>query len=45
LPVPVIGNGGDDAIDIFVVEQLLIAPRHGEIGSHDFARQHVPAIV
>ena len=28
LPVPVIGHRGDDAVDVLVVEQLLVATRH-----------------
>ena len=45
LLVPVIGHGRHDAVDVLVVEQLLIAARDGEIGPHDLARQRVPTVV
>ncbi len=45
-PVPVIGNGGDDAVDILAVEQFLIAARGGQVGiAGDLAGQRVAAVV
>jgi hypothetical protein len=42
----VIRNGGDEAINLFIVEQVLIPPRHRQTrGICDLTRQRVPSIV
>ena len=43
--MPVIGNRGHDAIDIFVRQQFFIMASHGKIHIHNLARQRVAAIV
>ena len=43
--VPVIGHRGDDAVDLLVVQQLLIAARRRQVGAGDFAGERVAAIV
>ncbi len=46
LLVPMIGNGGDQAIDLFVVEQIFVAAGDEKIGiAGNFARERVAAIV
>src|SRR2546426_632641 len=45
LLVPVIGNGGHDAVDVLVAQQLLVAARDWEIRPHDLTRERVTAIV
>ncbi len=38
LLVPMVGNGGDEAIDFLVLEKVLVAARNGKIGiANDFA--------
>jgi hypothetical protein len=43
--VPVVGNCNDDGVNLFVVEQLLIAPRRPYGFPDNFTRQFVTAIV
>src|SRR5205807_3084366 len=43
LTVPVVGHSGDDAVDVLVVEQLPVATRHWQVGSHNLARARSPA--
>src|SRR5712692_4889407 len=46
LLVPVVGNGGDQAIDFFVVEEIFVAAGYEEIGiADDFAGEGVAAVV
>ena len=45
LPMPVIGHGGNNAIDVLVVEQLLVSTRHREIRPNDLAGESVATIV
>src|SRR5438876_160767 len=42
--VPVIGNGGDDAVDLLVVEKFLIAARGDDFVAGDFFRKRVAAV-
>ena len=44
--VPEVGDRGDDAVDVFVVEEFLVVAGDGEIGFvGDFAGQRVAAVV
>jgi hypothetical protein len=44
--VPVVGNGGQNAVDVLVVEEFVISPRDRQIRFvGDFARESVPAVV
>ena len=43
--MPVIGHGGNDAVDALVVEQLLVSARRAQAGAGDFTRPDVPAVV
>src|SRR2546423_3150205 len=45
LAMPMIGDSGDNAVDVLVVEKLAIAPRHRQIGSDNLAREGVSAVV
>ena len=45
LPMPVIGHRGDDAVDLLVVEQLLVPARRPQVGADDFTRARVPPVV
>ena len=45
LLVPMVGNGGDDAVDLLVVEKFLIAARGGNFRADDFLRERVAAVV
>ena len=43
--VPVVGNGGDDAVDVLAIEEFLIFAGDGEIGlAGDFAGELMTAI-
>ena len=44
-PVPVVGNGRDDAVDVLVVEQSAVLTRRGQIGPHDLLGERVAAVV
>ena len=44
--VPVIGNRGEDAVDVLVVEEIFVAARDHQVGlAGDFAGQQVAAVV
>src|ERR1700682_2342747 len=45
LPVPVVGNCRDDAVDVLVVEKILVAAGDGKMRAPDSARQDVSPIV
>src|SRR3989475_320468 len=45
LLVPVIGNRRDDAVDVLVLEERLIAARDGQVRPDDLAGQRVPTVV
>jgi len=45
LLVPVIGNGGDDAVDLLVVEQFFVTPRRSDFSAGNLLRESVAAIV
>ncbi len=45
-PVPVIRHRGDDAVDVFAIEQFLVVARGRQAGvAGDFFRQRVAAVV
>jgi len=43
--VPVIRDGRHNAVDFFVVEQILVVSRNGQIRTRDFARKSISAVV
>ena len=43
--MPVIGHCGNDAVDLLVGEQLLVAARRPQVGAGDFTRADVPPVV
>jgi hypothetical protein len=45
LLVPVVGNGGHDAVDVFVLQQFVIAPGGGQVRADNFFGQSVTAII
>ena len=45
LPVPMIGDGGDEAIDFFVGEEFFVDPRGGDFFSGDFLGESVATVV
>jgi hypothetical protein len=46
LLVPMIGDGGEDAVDFLVVEEIFVAARDGKIGvGGNFASEQVAAVV
>ncbi len=45
LPVPVVGHGGHDAVDVLVVEQLVVAARGEQLRARDLPGQGVAAVV
>ena len=45
LAMPVIRNCRDQAVDLLIVEQFLVAPRRREGGVHDLFRERMPAVV
>src|SRR5205823_4754780 len=45
LLVPVVRDRGNDAVDIFVVDQLLVASRGRQRWPGNLSRQRVPAVI
>ena len=46
LLVPMIGDGGEDAVDFLVVEEIFVAAGDGEVGlGSDFAGEEMAAVV
>src|SRR5207253_5043045 len=45
LLVPMVRDSGDEAIDFFVVEKILVAARGGNLLADNFLRERVAAIV
>src|SRR6267143_528555 len=45
LVVPMIGDGGDEAIDFFVVEQIFVAERGGDFLADNYLGERVAAVV
>src|SRR5260370_20105694 len=45
LLVPMVGNGGDEAVDFFVVEEIFVAARGGNVLADNFLGESVAAVV
>ena len=45
LLVPMVGNGGHDAIDVLVLQQFVIAPGGGQVWTDDLLCQSVAAVI
>src|SRR5260370_26786918 len=45
LLVPVIGDGGDEAVDFLVVEEIFVAARGGDFFADNFPRKSVAAVI
>ena len=45
LLMPMIGNGNDNRVDLFVIEQLFVAPRGLDGLADDLFREFVAAVV
>jgi hypothetical protein len=45
-PVPVVGHGGHDAVNVFAVEQFLIMPRGGQarVAGNFFGERMAPVV-
>src|SRR5260370_40645255 len=45
LLVPVSGDGGDEAVDFLVVEEIFVAARGGDFFADNFPRKSVAAVI
>ena len=45
LLVPVIGDGGDETVDLFIIEQIFVAARGGDFFADNFLGESVAAVV
>jgi len=45
LPVPMVGDGGDEAVDFFVIEEIFVTASGGDFFAYNFLSEGVAAVI